>query len=306
MLYATDSRRCGARPLWEEGGQGCACHLGTRTDLGDKSGRNLNTNKGGVMSESIGFNPGECKRFGRMPRETEVQPTLRASDGKVGDNSPTVCVGFKAGQGADGGIGDEREVSPTVNSQMSALEPTVAMSYDGYNQSGKEKCCHTLGTCNSESPNNDKVVKIATKQAVGRAMTMQEPRDIADIISLMRYIVRRLTPIECSRLMGLPDKWTIPSNLVITDELVEEFREIHDNFNRIMAEYEGGKPPKPKTAAQVRKWLEKISNPDTCPDAPQYKGDGNGMATNQPRWIILRMFAKEGINPFTGENINEK
>jgi hypothetical protein len=51
----------------------------------------------------------------------------------------------------------------------------------------------------------------------------------------------------------------------------------------------------------VRKWLEKITNPDTCPDAPRYKGCGNGWATNQPRWILLRLLAVEGIDPWWGE-----
>jgi site-specific DNA-cytosine methylase len=111
----------------------------------------------------------------------------------------------------------------------------------------------------------------------------------------MRYIVRRLTPTECERLMGLPDGWTIPKNLEVTDALVEEFRIIHDNFKRIMAEYDGSPMPKPTSAAQVRKWLEKISNPDTCPDTPRYKGCGNGWATNQPRWILTRLLAVEGV-----------
>ena len=93
--------------------------------------------------------------------------------------------------------------------------------------------------------------------------------------------------------MGLPDSWTIPCNLTITDELVEEFRLIHDNFNRIMSEYDGKQTPKPKTANQVRKWMEKIVNPDTCPDSPRYKACGNGWATNQPRWILMRMLEKE-------------
>lgn len=110
-------------------------------------------------------------------------------------------------------------------------------------------------------------------------------------ISQMRYIVRRLTPTECERLMGLPDGWTIPAFAPgeITDALVAEFQRIHDTFGEIMASYAGKKQPKPKTAAWVRKWLEKISNPETCPDAPRYKCCGNGWATNQPRWICMRI-----------------
>lgn len=229
-------------------------------------------------------NLGETVRLGKRVNEDNSSVTLRASDGKMGDN-----------------------------------QPAVAMSYDGYNQSGKEECCHTLGTCNSESPNNDKVVKVAIKQsfginpqggqmlpfdkelgetlAIGHQGGVMTEQDIAQ----MRYIVRRLTPIECERLMGLPDGWTIPKNLVITDELVEEFRVIHDTFKRIMAEYENEPTPKPTSANQVRKWLEKITNPDTCPDAPRYKGCGNGWATNQPRWILTRLLAADGIDPFGGE-----
>lgn len=136
------------------------------------------------------------------------------------------------------------------------------------------------------------------------AMSMQElpsqgsSRKQEEMIRNMKYIVRRLTPTETERLMGLPDGWTIPKNLVITDELVEEFRTIHDNFKRIMAEYEIKPIPKQTSANQVRKWLEKITNPETCPDAPRYKGCGNGWATNQPRWILTRLLVQEGIDPF--------
>ena len=111
----------------------------------------------------------------------------------------------------------------------------------------------------------------------------------------MKYIVRRLTPVECERLMVLPDGWTIPKNLEVTDALVEEFREKHDTFKRIMAEYDGSPMPKPTSATQARKWLEKITNPDTCPDAPRYKACGNGWATNQPRWILTRLLSLEGV-----------
>lgn len=116
----------------------------------------------------------------------------------------------------------------------------------------------------------------------------------------MEYVVRRLTPVECERLQGLPDGWTIPAfgKGEITDGFVEEFMRVHDEYGAIMAKYEGKAPPKPKTAAQVRKWLERISDPATCPDAPRYKACGNGWATNQPRWLFLRMLAKEGIDPW--------
>ena len=178
--------------------------------------------------------------------------TLRsAMTGTEGnDADPKVAIGFKAGQSKDGGLGDEREVSPTLSHKPSALGPTVAQSN----------------------------------------------------IAQMRYIVRRLTPKEAERLMGLPDGYTIPTGLrrffddsgEPSSELVAEFQRTFDTFGAIMAEYEHKKPPKPKSASQVAAWLKKISDPETCPDSPRYKGCGNGWATNQPRWILARLLAMEG------------
>lgn len=111
-----------------------------------------------------------------------------------------------------------------------------------------------------------------------------------DVVSRMKYIVRRLTPTESERLTGLPDGYTRPSGLEVTDALVDEFRDIWNEWDRITAP---GK--KPKTSKQVRAWLEKISNPETCPDAPRYKTCGNGWATNQPRWILFRML--DAVDP---------
>jgi site-specific DNA-cytosine methylase len=128
-------------------------------------------------------------------------------------------------------------------------------------------------------------------------------------LNAMRYIVRRLTPTEAERLMGLPDGYTIPVGLragfadgAPSPSLVAEFQRIHDTFGAIMAEYEHRHAPKPKSANQVRAWLEKITDPATCPDSPRYKACGNGWATNQPRWILTRLLAiGEHIDPFTGE-----
>lgn len=135
---------------------------------------------------------------------------------------------------------------------------------------------------------------------------------VVQSIAAMRYIVRRLTPTECERLMGLPDGYTIPTGLrrffdangEPAPELVAEFQSIFDTFGAIMADYAHTKPPKPKSAKQVADWLKKISDPETCPDSPRYKVCGNGWATNQPRWILCRMLAADGIDPFNqGETL---
>ena len=222
----------------------------------------------------------------------ETAQTLRKSPG--GENGVVQTVGFKAGQSANGGLGDEREVSPKLSHKPSALEPTVA-------QSGV-KCLNPQDqqTGRVYDPNG-----AMTSLQAGGGVSGQRRESVLmqSNLAAMRYIVRRLTPTECERLMGLPDSYTAPTGLrrffgadgEPAPELVAEFQRIHDTFGAIMAEYEHAKPPKPKSAAQVQKWLAKITDPATCPDSPRYKGCGNGWATNQPRWILTRLLNAEDI-----------
>ena len=53
------------------------------------------------------------------------------------------------------------------------------------------------------------------------------------------------------------------------------------------------KLPKKRSAKWVRVWLEKVSNPETCPDAPRYKATGNSFGVNCIRWIGLGIQAVE-------------
>lgn len=226
---------------WFNGTAGMGTHLEECPTLGVSDAH--------CPAVSYGINPVASGMMLDAQPIKEASMTLRKS---VGGENGVVSVGFKAGQSANGGLGDEREVAPTLSHTPSALEPTVA---------------------------------------------------IAALLSQMRYIVRRLTPVECMRLMGLPDDYAVPTGLrrffnadgEPSPELVSEFVDIFDKYNAIMAEYAHKKPPKGKSYNQVAAWLKKISNPATCPDSPVYKACGNGWATNQPRWILTRLLAKEGV-----------
>ena len=82
-----------------------------------------------------------------------------------------------------------------------------------------------------------------------------------------RYIVRRLTPLECCRLQGYPDGWT--ENLAIenpTDDQVDFFMEVWERWAKING-------VKPKSRAQVIKWLG-----DPQSDSAEYKAYGNSLA----------------------------
>lgn len=82
-----------------------------------------------------------------------------------------------------------------------------------------------------------------------------------------KYIVRRLTPLECCRLQGYPDGWT--ENLAIenpTDEQLDFFMEVWARWAQING-------VKPKSRAQVIKWLG-----DPQSDSAEYKAYGNSLA----------------------------
>ena len=82
-------------------------------------------------------------------------------------------LAFKAGQSAAGGLGAEWEVCQTMQSNMSALEPTVLVAreswaYDGWNQTATPETCQTLRACNSQGEGNDAIVKVFVLRKDGR------------------------------------------------------------------------------------------------------------------------------------------
>lgn len=98
-----------------------------------------------------------------------------------------------------------------------------------------------------------------------------------------KYIVRRLTPLECSRLQGMPDDWCdIPAQSSVTQEDLEHWRPILDEWAAI-----NGK--KPKSDAQIVKWL---SSPVS--ESAQYQMYGNGIALPQWVWVCGRIIETYG------------
>ena len=108
--------------------------------------------------------------------------------------------------------------------------------------------------------------------------------DMLPVIKQQRkYIVRRLTPLECSRLQGMPDDWCdIPAQSNVTQEDLEHWRPILDEWAKI-----NGK--KPKSDAQIVKWL---SSPVS--ESAQYQMYGNGIALPQWVWVCGRIIETYG------------
>ena len=85
----------------------------------------------------------------------------------------------------------------------------------------------------------------------------------------IEYTVRRLTPLECSRLQGFPDGWcsNLETEKPTTDEL-HTWQGIFETHRKVI-----GESSKPKTLKQIGKWLKSPHS-----DSAEYKMWGNGVA----------------------------
>lgn len=90
------------------------------------------------------------------------------------------------------------------------------------------------------------------------------------VVDLIKWIVRRLTPLECERLQGYPDHWTeLPKIEDMTDEEYSFFLKAF----LLDKEIRGKTVKKPPTKTALVKWHNKLD----C-DGNRYKALGNSLA----------------------------
>ena len=193
----------------------------------------------------------------------EVHATLSANDGPKGPSSqmmknpeenfvgePSYGIGRPAmnqGYNAKFSFQIEEEVEPTlvVSGASGVAHPRFSSSKASFFTEANEECANTLVATDYKDP------------------------PIVNDGDEIDYIVRRLTPTECARLQGFPDWWCddlgIPNP---TDEDIAKWREVFETHAKAI-----GKTTKPKSDAQIRKWLQ---NPQS--DSAEYKMWGNGVA----------------------------
>lgn len=93
----------------------------------------------------------------------------------------------------------------------------------------------------------------------------------------VRYIVRRLTPTECARLQGFPDKWGhLDKKEDFTDEEYSFWLEVRNTHAAI-----NGKAVKEYTKAQMLTWYNKLHS-----DSAEYKMWGNGIALPNALYVM--------------------
>lgn len=193
----------------------------------------------------------------------EVHATLSANDGPKGPSSQMMknpeenFVGevsygigrpaMNQGYNAKFSFQIEEEVEPTLvaSGASGVAHPRFSSSKASFFTEANEECANTLVATDYKDP------------------------PIVNDGDEIDYIVRRLTPTECARLQGFPDWWCddigIPNP---TDEDIAKWREVFETHAKAF-----GKTTKPKSDAQIRKWLQ---NPQS--DSAEYKMWGNGVA----------------------------
>lgn len=109
--------------------------------------------------------------------------------------APVAIGAFKGGQGsAAGGIGWDAHVSPTLSSADSGSNRAPVVL------TGESEVVGALA-CNT-GPNGHDAGNFACNQAV-------DAGHVLPVVAPPAFQVRRLTPVECERLMGFPDSYTM-------------------------------------------------------------------------------------------------
>lgn len=108
-----------------------------------------------------------------------------------------------------------------------------------------------------------------------------------------KFIVRRLTPLECCRLQGFPDGWGVPDHKDrLSDEELAFWQGVRDTCSLI-----AGKPPRKYSAESLTKWYNGLHT-----DSAEYKMWGNGIALPCAAFVLegvaekLRHRSKEVLN----------
>ena len=98
-----------------------------------------------------------------------------------------------------------------------------------------------------------------------------------------KYIIRRLTPLECCRLQGFPDGWGIPDHKdKLSDEELAFWRGVRDTCAAI-----SGKPPKKYSSGSLTKWYNALHT-----DSAEYKMWGNGIALPCAAFVLAGIAEK--------------
>ena len=217
-------------------------------------------------------------------------PTLTAAAGMSGNNQPVICIqGNTIDRNAQqNGSGIDRDVSFTLN----AVDRHGVAYCMAHGHADAEVCREMRQTlnCNHEQPivvrgmdcrngvlNGDLCGTLQAKPSGGFSYNCTHPVLIKEPA---RYIGRRLTPTECARLQGFPDRWGNINPLDVSDaQEVEFWRDVYKTFCAVSGRNQSAailtKP------ASLAKWHDGLHT-----DSAEYKMWGNGIALPNALYVM--------------------
>ena len=193
--------------------------------------------------------------------------TLTASMNSSGNNKLSVAYGID--QGASRDVGDLfiEECSKTItNGSCPGHHNGVVIAIDRAFFNQGQNARYELQTY-EDGPTSSTLI----------ATDYKEPQLVAYPDRTLQYIVRRLTPTECARLQGFPDKWGHPIKKdALTDDEYAFWHEVRNTHERIAKKKVGT-----YTKEQILKWYNKLHN-----DGSEYKMWGNGIALPNALYVM--------------------
>ncbi len=230
--------------------------------------------------DSLASNSMKSKNPHSGCREVEVAKTLDTTDPNPSKNQGGIAVVEQylfENHSQDTRYKGPLEVSPMLPAQLGTggnNTPFVVEETPVYCLQGNGIDRADTAGCNGKGVKEDICYTLNTIDRPAVAFQTYQ------VENAVRYIVRRLTPTECARLQGFPDRWGYPD---IKEDFSEEeyafwlgVRNTHASIN--------GKAVKNYTKAQMLTWYNKLHT-----DSSEYKMWGNGIA------LPCALYAMEGI-----------
>ena len=256
-IYKADTSRTldanGGNPGCNQGGMAVVCV----DQGGGKSSCNVSENISPTLSCTHGGEPAVCVQSSMIGRKDKNGPNGSGVKEGVSFTLNTVDkhavaygidrAAFNQGQNALYNFAVEEDLEPTIVAKGpgAVAAPTYCSSKASFFTIAEKEKANTL---------------VATDY--------KDPPVINDYMDV-KYAVRRLTPLECSRLQGFPDWWCCGLETEEpTDEDIRFWTDVFETHRKII-----GTSQKPKTEKQIVKWLK---NPYA--DSSEYKMWGNGVA----------------------------
>lgn len=222
--------------------------------------------------------------------ENGVCPTITAAAGMSGNNQPCGCIAYSFDSLASNSMKSKNphsgcrrvEISKTLDASgpdpsknqggiaiVQAI-PTMCTCYDARGNGNGETAPTITGDHNNRITD---YTALQAKPNGGQSLNFSGAVRVS-------YIVRRLTPTECARLQGFPDKWGHPDH---KDDLMdEEYRFWVDVRNTHAAI--NGKAVKGYSKDQMLTWYNKLHT-----DSAEYKMWGNGIALPTALYVMQGM-----------------